>query len=319
MKRSLAYTTLLLISIAGCDDPPPASISAASTALIAVPNSLEFPDQAAVSETLSITLVNPSDAPLTLTEWSLVEDDAESELTLEEDGAWVNDVVIIPPTGQLALGVTWRPVDDAPDRAIASFTWEGGTLSVAIKTGLRLAAVPAGEEAGEEADQIAGEQAGATAGESAGEQAGESTGEQAGESAGESAGEQAGESAGESAGEQAGESAGEQAGTSAGEQAGEQAGDDTPLMPDLDGDGISDRLDNCLSDANPDQADRDQDGAGDACDAAPDQFNFKVRHRGLIQVGGQGLSRLYNIKAGASSGAVRGASTRFKLRARLRP
>lgn len=35
---------------------------------------------------------------------------------------------------------------------------------------------------------------------------------------------------------------------------------------DSDGDGILDRTDNCVSVANPDQADRDGDGMGDACD-----------------------------------------------------
>ena len=38
---------------------------------------------------------------------------------------------------------------------------------------------------------------------------------------------------------------------------------------DTDSDGIADALDNCPSDANPDQADADADGTGDACDAAP--------------------------------------------------
>lgn len=37
--------------------------------------------------------------------------------------------------------------------------------------------------------------------------------------------------------------------------------------PDRDGDGISDSLDNCQTVANPDQADFDSDGEGDACDA----------------------------------------------------
>jgi hypothetical protein len=38
------------------------------------------------------------------------------------------------------------------------------------------------------------------------------------------------------------------------------------LEPDLDLDGVADRADNCPSVANPDQADQDHDGIGDACD-----------------------------------------------------
>ncbi|MBN2497296.1 MAG: thrombospondin type 3 repeat-containing protein, partial [Deltaproteobacteria bacterium] len=37
--------------------------------------------------------------------------------------------------------------------------------------------------------------------------------------------------------------------------------------PDADGDGLADCVDNCPSVSNPDQADRDQDGLGDACDS----------------------------------------------------
>jgi hypothetical protein len=38
---------------------------------------------------------------------------------------------------------------------------------------------------------------------------------------------------------------------------------------DMDGDGISDSRDNCISKANPDQANTDGDGFGDACDNCP--------------------------------------------------
>jgi hypothetical protein len=41
-----------------------------------------------------------------------------------------------------------------------------------------------------------------------------------------------------------------------------------PASPDADGDGVPDHLDDCPMVANPDQADTDQDGVGDACDAA---------------------------------------------------
>ena len=42
------------------------------------------------------------------------------------------------------------------------------------------------------------------------------------------------------------------------------------LPPDADGDGVPDSIDNCPYDANPDQADFDADGVGDACDCPGD-------------------------------------------------
>jgi hypothetical protein len=43
----------------------------------------------------------------------------------------------------------------------------------------------------------------------------------------------------------------------------------SPVSADSDGDGRKDDADNCISIANPDQGDRDSDGAGDACDPTP--------------------------------------------------
>ncbi|MBI2346505.1 MAG: thrombospondin type 3 repeat-containing protein [Deltaproteobacteria bacterium] len=51
---------------------------------------------------------------------------------------------------------------------------------------------------------------------------------------------------------------------------------DTPESPackDSDGDGIKDAFDNCVKVPNPDQADKDKDGVGDACDATPEEPN----------------------------------------------
>ncbi len=44
-------------------------------------------------------------------------------------------------------------------------------------------------------------------------------------------------------------------------------------VPDADGDGVCDTVDNCPDDPNPDQADADGDGIGDACDNCPANFN----------------------------------------------
>lgn len=44
---------------------------------------------------------------------------------------------------------------------------------------------------------------------------------------------------------------------------------------DIDNDGIDDNLDNCISNANPNQEDTDNDGTGDGCDAI---FNFTTQN-----------------------------------------
>ena len=48
------------------------------------------------------------------------------------------------------------------------------------------------------------------------------------------------------------------------------------ILPDVDGDGISDSSDNCPNTSNPDQSDMDADGIGDACDYLYDLSNNGV-------------------------------------------
>jgi len=46
------------------------------------------------------------------------------------------------------------------------------------------------------------------------------------------------------------------------------------VVIDADGDGVEDAGDNCVNEVNPNQEDRDADGAGDACDPLPLQYVF---------------------------------------------
>lgn len=61
-----------------------------------------------------------------------------------------------------------------------------------------------------------------------------------------------------------------------GDADGDRVGDDCNDAIDADGDDYADSLDNCPSDFNPDQADGDQDGVGDLCDPWP-TIQMKVR------------------------------------------
>jgi len=56
---------------------------------------------------------------------------------------------------------------------------------------------------------------------------------------------------------------------------------DTDQIADNDGDGIPDNVDNCRLTANQDQADRDHDNVGDACDACPDDAANDLDEDGL--------------------------------------
>ncbi len=58
-----------------------------------------------------------------------------------------------------------------------------------------------------------------------------------------------------------------------------------PPLPDRDGDGVLDLVDNCIAVANPDQHDEDGDAIGDVCDNCPHISNLAQRDRGELERG----------------------------------
>ena len=58
----------------------------------------------------------------------------------------------------------------------------------------------------------------------------------------------------------------------------------TPAAPDSDGDGVLNATDNCVDDANANQADSDNDGIGDVCDSANDSLTANFSTGDFVRV-----------------------------------
>ena len=87
---------------------------------------------------------------------------------------------------------------------------------------------------------------------------------------------------------------------------------------DDDGDGVPNDRDNCPNAPNQDQADRDGDHAGDACDAQPEIFNYKLVGQ-LLLVGGRGVDMNHTLRGGAGTGAHQSQTDQYRLKGRLMP
>ena len=77
---------------------------------------------------------------------------------------------------------------------------------------------------------------------------------------------------------------------------------DAALPADGDGDGAPDSTDNCVDVANPDQADTDNDGLGDACDAEPNVQNFFMTGH-FLTLGGTSVDDDHTLKSKITTGA----------------
>ena len=87
---------------------------------------------------------------------------------------------------------------------------------------------------------------------------------------------------------------------------------------DTDTDGVNDDLDNCPEIANPEQEDGDGDRRGDACDARPNRFDYRLTGQ-LILAGGLGVDANHTLRTRVVSSATRSTSANYQLNAKILP
>ncbi len=78
-------------------------------------------------------------------------------------------------------------------------------------------------------------------------------------------------------------------------------------------------MDLCPDDFDPEQVDRDGDGAGDACDPDPGRFNLRLTGARLLLVGGQGMTEADDLEGAATAGAHTSTAGESRLTGRLLP
>lgn len=89
-----------------------------------------------------------------------------------------------------------------------------------------------------------------------------------------------------------------------------QLENDAGNVPDEDGDGVPDAIDNCRAVSNRDQSDQDDDGLGDVCDERPDQQDFFMTGHFLI-LGGNSVDDAHSLNSRITTS--RGESTDGQL------
>ena len=226
MTYRLVTCLLILSTLYACEPPNNPKYFEGDLPLAVTPQQLSFSglEEGDTEAQLTLTLRNIQGENLTLTGWSLVEDDATTELSIVDAEPWTMEEITLEADEEVSMTVAWRPIDNEEDYGRLIFTWNDGSLEVAISTENSDELIIGGAEAGIEAGEEAGEEAGIEAGEEAGEEAGIEAGDEAGSEAGTPAGEDAGTEAGMESGTPAGADAGTEAGTEAGEDAGTEAG-----------------------------------------------------------------------------------------------
>ena len=93
---------------------------------------------------------------------------------------------------------------------------------------------------------------------------------------------------------------------------------DAVAPEDIDGDGVPDSTDNCKNVANADQADADNDGLGDVCDAEPNHQNLYITGH-FLTLGGTSVDADHTLKSKITTGLGESTDGQFILKGGFHP